>query len=516
MVQSNSINYRINLKQRRRLRPIGLSIVTAGLLLVLAMLFLSQRLQGADVMMMAPMEAHSDGNVSSAEILKPGEFGVGLYGEFARDPIPREIVLPSDAEVAQDESELAKAVTQFGVTVSTGVLSFLDFHLGIHGTQESISKESESRLFDHLQEDETTKVNAKPVDFSGASFLAKFALYDGEVIKLAMAPFAKTGGGESAKYAISRSESMTGGWMALITYQARDVAEININSGYRYRYREQIGDVSLRNELFYQASVEGIISKYASLYVAGLGRQLMIADETKQVSGENRKYSSKDSGEILLGLKARYRGFEVNTYGGQRFHEQAIGNGKISIGVGLSYVFGGKKIASSEEIFDRLEDPVKEDQKDDPQDEAKPASKDSEKENDNESKKPVVIDDEADDINLYEDAMQLDQQSEGKEIDDFQLIEKEMKDSKNQQNKEPSEAEKVERELRELKEAERKAEEAREKKRQKEIEIERKQMRERLQEDAKKEKQLRQEVLKDLKDAPSIDEEDASWNGLYN
>jgi len=483
--------------------------------LILATLLFSYQAFAADTLPVANLEAKTTGKVSSANLLKPGQFALGLLYHGTDSPVPS-AVAPEGESVA-----LSGRVHQVGAVVGIGIAKFLELHLGVHGTSENIVDEHNRQyLFTRADDDEAIggSTDSKSTAFSGVSGLAKFRLVDMPGIKLAVAPFIKSGAGSSARQSISRSEAATGGWMVIGTYGARGVAEINLNGGYRYRDKEQLGDWTLRNEMFYQGSVEAYIVRHASVFVGAQGRRIKVSDNSEQLPGAERRYDSLNSGEFLAGVAGDVKGFDMSLYGGSRFRDESLGSGRSVIGFTIGYTFQGRsRSAPSSMGFGMAEDD------DEDSDEAEQESLENWNPKPSDRPNPdyknvyggAYYDIDGKKSDMYSD---IDKVPEGAGSDyavpedDFAKVKKKIQAEA--KRKGPTEDEIVEAELRKLREAEARTA----KENQKANAAEMKSMRqERLQEARSNDKQLRKlrrEVKEETEELPDISDEEVRWDGL--
>ena len=437
----------------------------------------SSQLFAADVMSVTNLEATDTGRVSSADLLKPGNLSLRLGMTEDQNPS-----ISNNAAIDTEQSDVAK-VQQMSTVLGIGVTSFMELHLGVHGTQEIYNQGGRGAVYGDEK-------SSDALGFSGASLLTKVRFINYDSVKVSVAPFIESGVGSAADLSISRSSGYKGGWMLLSTYEAPSVVKFHINAGYRYREREQVADLSLRNELFYQASTEAILSRNASVFVSGRGRSIKVSDERDyELTGE-RTYKSRESFEAYAGLIGRVNQFELSGYGGERLKENSFGSGSVTFGVSLGYLFKGKSSSAPESAV-IIADEKKED-------------------------KPVQVVDKAIDEaeyalpNIAEDSAAAYEAN-----DDFSAIKKQIDHELESDLKEskPSDDELVERELREIKKAEEKIQEEQDKIDEQNFEKDRKRLLEERKQDLESEKELRNEVREDL-DLPEITDDELNWDGL--
>src|SRR5690606_27238639 len=99
----------------------------------------------------------------------------------------------------------------------------------------------------------------------------------------------------------------------------------------------------LRNEVFYRASLEGVVGRHFSLFIAGEGRSVSAANELKhQIHGTPRAYRNLESSELLAGLNTRLGMFSMGAYAGGQLQVKSLGSGATVFGVSLGYIFAGR------------------------------------------------------------------------------------------------------------------------------------------------------------------------------
>ena len=502
------VKYHINLlpEEQQVSRSRGMHILVTGLVLLVVAL-VGIPLYAADAMPVSALEAKNQAKVSDADTLKPGKFAVGLSIHTADSPLPLSVL--TDEKPGEDE-RLTERVHQVSTIFGYGVAKFLQIDLGIRGSYESISNRYDGELFPEVEE--ASEKNRSETAFAGVSLLAKFKVVNMRALKLGMAPFVESGAGSQAKNSIVRSEKTKGGWMLTGSYLATGVVGFNLNGGYRYREREQIGRYSLRNEAFYQGSVDAYINRGFVLFVAGQGRSLKVADESVRQEGDKRDYKNFTTGEVSAGFTAKTRKYQASIYGGTRLKDEAIGSGKWTAGMNLAYVFGGPRSKTAPKSRNFISDKEKEEKKTDREVAAKKPSRKKAGKN-----QPKVVSDEskaADSVNDWENVKigeELNNDSE-----DYKLLQDRLSNADAQKKEADlvSEEARAERELEKLREAETKDKARKEAERTREEDRIRAEKRANQVDDEKRYNELLDEVREDTEDLPKFDDESIKWDGL--
>jgi hypothetical protein len=320
--------------------------------------------------------------------------------------------------------------------------------------------------------------------------------------KLALAPFIESGAGEQATYSLTRSVSPKAGWMAITTYGSEGVAEASLNGGYRYREPEELGDLTLRNEMFYRASLKAYVSRDFALFVAGDARKIMVARNDQTDDEGKLFYKPYESGQALGGFEVKVGDAELQAFYGARASKGKgfSGFGEKSFGASLAYALGNYKgtRASRESYGAAIQK----------EENAKKAQAESDK------AKVVPVraatDDYPEMIGKDIDPLEaLGQDNDG----DFKDADKRMEQNQKDAAVESEDA-RIERELKQLKEAEEKAE----KERLAQEEIERNEARRKAakeaSEDEKLMKEWMEEASKETHEDGTITNDELDWNGL--
>lgn len=283
-------------------------------------------LYGADLLSSATGDATAVGKVSSAELMPAGQMAVGMSIDGA------------------DRINYRSSSKQLDI-LSSGHLGALNFSLGLHefiqldfavrGSYEALQYPLRSGLYNG-QDEEGLKV--RETAYAGSRMQVKIGLYQSPNFSLAFAPFIEEGMGQHAKYALTRSEKLQGGFLGMMTYGQRGIAEFSLNLGMKYRNPVDFGDRLIRNEGILKSNLKVFVSEEISVFLSGNARKLMIAEKTEN---EDLKYVGKDSGEVLLGASFENRDFIFSIYGGGEVIKNAdYGMGKNSYGLNVAYKFG--------------------------------------------------------------------------------------------------------------------------------------------------------------------------------
>ncbi len=486
--------------------------------LFLAGLFLitTTKLFAADTMPVADMETKSTAKVSSAEALKNGQMSAGVSIHSSESPVPSTVL---GASRANETAKISERIQQMSAMFGMGVASFLELGLAVHGTSEKINDQYRDELFGGSESSSLGEDKSQETSFSGVSGLAKLRLINRPGVKVAFAPFVKSGAGDSSKESLSRSEKMTGGWMGIFSYGAQGVAEINLNGGMRYREPERVGSVLLRNEIFYQGSVEGFVSREVSLFLAGSGRKIKVAADEDQAVGDKRVYKNWDSGEGYVGATALLNGFRVSAYGGKKMSEASLGGGELAFGIGLGYVFKEKSSTAPmstdiAEIEKSQEQEKADDQKQienwDPKvtnEETKSADGYTNKYVDPFGKEVVIFED-------VENTAAGKASNNGEKDDFNSLKERFIKKNANKKAEKLSETEIAEKELDKIKQIDEKVSQENAKRQQIEMEQDRLERFELNKANELKSRRLQEDVRKETNGLPTVSDEDVNWDGL--
>lgn len=434
----------------------------------------------------------------SARILSPGSVGIGLDTMSVHAPV-------TAVEFEEDETDLKSIDLQkLSLGTSIGLTSFMDFHLNINGVSQKINENTRSSLFG----EDAKKTDS---DFTGVTGLIKFQLVQSGKISLALAPFAESGSGENGRASLVRSRQAKAGWMALLSYGEIGVTTADFVMGYRYRSTETVGDLRLRNEMFYGATVTGYFTREFGLFLAGQGRNIQASDDSLHITGSKRAYKGLASGEVTGGVVILAGDMSISAFGGKRIEDKGLGYGDRIVGLKLSYQMGGDKSYKPQRNF--ISDEEKRNNKEVIADLSKAVEEDSE-----ESKKSPA------EIKKAEKEVEYDFfgnfENETKDLlspdamrNDNVLIQEELdRNSKNPENQGPSEQELRDSELEKLRAAEEAKRLQLEAEQRKELLNERKNAAQRLKEEQKQYNQYKEELDKDLDDLPEFDTIDMGWD----
>jgi hypothetical protein len=473
--------------------------------------------KAADTLPLTQLDAKAEGKISSAEISRAGEMTSAVSISTSESVVSKDSLLPSKSEAASDKTVLRDA-HRASLFLGAAVTDRIELSLGLHGSFEHVKPENRDVLFSQKQAstDSSTdwRDSTKESGFVGASLLAKIQLLKWQSMKVAIAPFLESGAGEQATYSLTRSVSPKAGWMGLMTYGDHGVAQLNINAGYRYREPEELGEITLRNELFYGASLKAYLSRNFGIFLAGQGRQLLVARNTERDADSDKLlYKAQESGEVTAGLSANVGDADLSIYGGTSLKtESGFGFGKSVAGLSVTYALGNFKGRSADNSYAKEVE-----------------SSENEKAAAKKQKASLVQDggtlgDKATatgaaggESDQYTEMIGADidplEAIQGDGIDDFTEAQKNADiNAKAQQG--PSDDEKVEAELNELNAAEEKAEVERAKQDKLESEARREKAAKRSQANEKLMEEWSKEAQQDAEGMPTITRDEMEWNGL--
>ncbi len=464
----------------------------------------------ADSMPLGSLDARSTGNVSSGETPRAGAMTSTLRFEGNQASATGEDLRPVSGG---EEKAVLRDANRASLFLGAALTSSMELSLGVHGTFEHVRPEDRDQLFPegagHVGEKQAGAVswreNLKETGFATASLMLKMKLLDSQGMKVAFAPFIESGAGEQATYSLTRSVSPKAGWMAITSYGSEGVAELALNGGYRYREPEALGDLTLRNELFYRAVLKAYASKDFAFFLGGDARKIMVA-RNDQLDDEGKlTYKPQESGQALGGFEVKLGDAELQAFYGARASKGKgfSGFGEKSFGASIAWTLGNYKgrkggdTAGSEiqkDVAARDEKAAKQAEADKAKIvPAKPATEEY----------PEMI---------------------GKDIDPLEALGSDnsgdFKDAglRAEQNKKDASVEsedaRIERELKQLKEVEAKAERERAEADQKELDASRRKAASEAKEDDKLMKEWMQEAAKDSNESGTITNDEMDWNGL--
>ncbi len=329
--------------------PLSATLLSAPLLALVALA--NAGAYAADALPVGNLDARATGDVSSAATAVPGAIFSGATLGAS------EGVIKDAQAVGRDDGKertgaLLRDAHRASIFLGGAISNMVELSLGLHGTYEHVKSAERQGLYPELAApgadangDADSSRRVHQTAFSGASLFAKFKLLDSQGIKIAVAPFVETGAGERASYSLTRSVGPKVGFMAISTYGARGVGAIDVDIGYRYRDPEQLGGVTLRNELFYKLLVSADLSHEASLFVGGEGRKLMIA-QNGAVDAETGKalYRASEAAEAKAGLKLALGDADVSLFYGQRLKDaKGFGYGDRMGGLAVAMELGNAR-----------------------------------------------------------------------------------------------------------------------------------------------------------------------------
>jgi hypothetical protein len=297
----------------------------------------------ADTLAPSVLAVRSTGKTLDAEVKDRGDLFIGIGVHGAEAIFSEKILGKIDQDLAGQENQerLLRDAHRAAFFLGYNLTSRVEFTLGLHGTYEHMKPLDRDILFKASAGQRLGwRGNFKQSGFAGASMLVKFNILSHQGFSAALAPFLESGAGEQATYSLTRSVGPKGGWMVLLGYGKDKAFQLMVNSGYRYRDPESIGNLRVRNELFYQGTAKGFIVGDWALFVGGQGRRLMVAENKNDLG---YKYSSWESGEFTGGIETEFDGTLLNAYYGARAKKASgFGFGKAIAGMSLSSKIGAQ------------------------------------------------------------------------------------------------------------------------------------------------------------------------------
>lgn len=462
----------------------------------------------ADAMPLGSLDTKATGNVSSGDTQRAGQVSSSFRFEGNQAAASGEDLQPS--QEGEDKTVLRDA-NKAGLFLGAALTSSMELSLGVHGTFEHVRPEDRDQLFPagagvgKTQGQVTWRENLKETGFATASLMLKMKVLDAQGLKLAFAPFIESGAGEQATYSLTRSVSPKAGWMTAMTYGSEGVAEASLNGGYRYRNPEELGELTLRNELFYRASLKAYASKDFALFVAGDARKIMVARNDQRDDEGKLSYKPFESGQAMGGFEVKLGDADLQAFYGAKASKGKgfSGFGVKSFGAAVAWSLGNYKGRSSKDsIGSDIQKEVEADEA------AKAKKEEADKAKVVPAKNPV---DEYPEM-IGKDIDPLDALA-GDETGDFKdankRAEQYKKDAAGQ-----SEDERIEKELKQIKETEEKATKEREAQEKIEQAEARKKAAKEAGEDEKLMKEWMDEAAKDNNEAGTITGDEMEWNGL--
>jgi hypothetical protein len=271
--------------------------------------------------------------------------------------LPADRVLGDGRADPDDRHDLVRDANRLSGFAGYGLTSGVELSLGLHGSYENVAAGDRDALFPDATgeggqnhrtkagDDEASdswRGSLRQTALSEASLAVKVRLMEHRGLRLGLMPFLESGAGTGATYAVTRSVAPKAGFLALASYGARGVAELNLNVGYRYRDPETIGELTYRNELIYRASVKAYATPTFAFFVAGDGRRINVAESSKSApDGEGPVYRPRQAGAVQGGITATLGDAELAAFGGRGVGGDAFGFGRESYGVSLAIAVGG-------------------------------------------------------------------------------------------------------------------------------------------------------------------------------
>lgn len=465
----------------------------------------------ADAMPLGSLDARSTGNVSSGETQRAGSMTSSMRFEGNQASATGEDLQP--AQGGEDKAVLRDA-NRASLFLGAALTSSVELSLGVHGTFEHVRPEDRDQLFPEgaglAESDKAGAVswreNLKQTGFATASLMLKMKLLDAQGMKVAFAPFIESGAGEQATYSLTRSVSPKAGWMAITSYGSEGVAELSLNGGYRYREPEALGDLTLRNELFYRAVLKAYASKDFAFFLGGDARKIMVARKDQLDEEGKLSYKPYESGQALGGFEVKLGDADLSAFYGARASKGKgfSGFGEKSFGASIAWTLGNYKgrEAGRETAGAAIQKDL--------------AAKDEKAAKEAEANKAKIV--------PAKPATEEYPEMIGRDIDPLEALGQDNSGDFKDANLRAEQAKKdaavesedarIERELKQLKEVEEKAEKERAAEEQKEHDAARRKAAKEANEDDKLMKEWMEEAKKDNNEAGTITNDEMDWNGL--
>lgn len=493
-------------KPRRKTLALAAGFLVSG--------FVSARsAQGADLLPVGALDVRAASGVFSPEIGEQGDLRAAFSLQAASGVLSYE-ALGADAPEGHEPGSLLRDANRGSFLFAATLGRSLELSLGLHGTYEHAKPEGRDQIFDQADSaassdggSDSWRQDFRQSGFAGASLLLKLRLLDTDGFGLAIAPFVESGAGEQATYSLTRSVHPKAGFMTLASYGALGVGSVGLTAGARYRNPENIGQVVVRNEIFYGGNVRADLTRTLGFFVSGQGRRIMVADTAKQSAANGKLvYQPRETNEAGAGLVLTLEEMELSAFARASMPaDKGFGFGDRSFGLGIATTLGNYRgVRSKNSIASDIEQDL---------DKAAATKAASTKNSFVGPPPPKPLQDEYPE--MIGDAIDpLDAVAgSGAANDDFKNVDRIMKDNESGAKIE-SEDEKVARELREIREAEAKAEAERARLE----EIEREERRKRAQSQAEEDEKLMQEWMQEARQEADalegIEREDIGWTGL--
>lgn|GEM_PF-1812266 len=444
------------------------------------------------------LSATSHGKVSEATVMQDGRFSGAVHAHSAVAPVSA----PGDQTRYMDRS--TQAIVMFGA----GATKWLEFNLGIRGSQEKLTTKDSSGLFLRELEAEGGKSTEENKGFAGAVVSAKVGLVQDGMFKLSLMPFVETGAGEKAIDSLARSYAPKAGWLMLASIGNANSTELLLNAGYRYRTNEWVDETLLRNEMLYQGLVRAKLFSGLGIFAGGQGRVIRTSELSQLDENGKRQYRNLESGELTGGLSLAMGESNIEFYGGRRANDRSLGAGKTFAGMSLAFAMGSSRresLASSAKEDKRTAASMKE------------VGKEEAVATQGTAAATILPAMTEKDYDLFSDVdrMLATELENGADQNDFKAIPK--KPAGPNEKKDVgagAELDRVEAEIKDIRAREAKVKEEDSKREAVEADADRVEARKRYEEQLRAEDEYRKEMRQKIETLPSVTEEDYGWMGL--
>ncbi len=331
------------MKRSKSLPLCGSSLgkILINLTLVLMATFASRAAYGYDALGLGTVDQDAVGGVSSATTIPQSEWRSGLNVEGRKDALSKKALLneslaPLEKETLIDTAYRGSALLGHGITEK------LDLTLGLHFSYEDVDPKDRDVLLEKSKEDGIDgnwRGNIKDGAFSGASLMLKYTLVEWEGLKVAILPFVESGVGKRGQYALTRSDNPQGGVMTAASYGKEGAGELAMNLGYRYGKAENIGDITVGNEVFFKTALTGYLSKNFGVFVMSQARNVFTKPKL-DAGAEQKSAGTSSDQEFGGGLVGKIEQTKISAYFLSGLKKDAVGSFISAAGLSLSFPVG--------------------------------------------------------------------------------------------------------------------------------------------------------------------------------
>lgn len=430
------------------------------------------------------------GQVSNAFVAPLGSYQLGLNSDYAGS-----VYVDPDGN---RDLAIKEAVTS-NISLIYGLTSRFQLGLSLNTSDEIAAPATYDYVHRHVAG--TRPASMPRSAFNGVSLLGKYQFLSNGLFHMAFAAAIDSGMLDKDSYGLTRSDDPTGSWNLIATYGAPKSHQVSLNTGYRYRFPENVGPYLMRNEWFYRGGASAQVMDSIALFTSAEGRRVMRAPENGPFQKGSRRYRPEYSVGYHAGVALTLGESEIGLYAGRASETSHFGHGMRTYGMSLTMTLGG----GSDEPAPRL-DP---DRKPTEFDEL-----DAYKQKRSKAKGPLGEDRDVDFIRDMEDATErrVDAEKNPSDLDDFELLERREKEEREKPVR--SSAEMAEEEIERIRAA-KKAREEREAQRQAAEERARaKSDYEDLKTREKEMKKVEKDIKEQVDEYPTVTDDELNWKGL--